>query len=223
MSLLPAVLHKAGCNATPISISSTLASLEIFLPGLSSGNFCLEEILAIQRAHGHGGDAGRGGEPGVASATRPPEAKASSWRYQGGGQRPGDETAVIPSTNNSSAPGLSLPTRESVARDPALSEREIWRSFEKFDVTGDHKLTFLSIKSAIELYNGDTWKTVSLVDDSQIRDWIRHHDLERKGYVDFENYKKIFSGGAAGYSGSSREQALPQSAETAKREELLRK
>lgn len=214
MSLLPAILNKTGCIATPLSVSSAIASLENFLPGLSSGSFCFEEILAIQDAHGYNA---LGDVEEMRSTLTPIQEKTSSWRFQGDGKRLGREKQDLPVDDGKISPGLALPTRESVASAEPMSEREIWRLFEKFDVTGDHKLTFMSIKSALELYNGDSWNNSRCTNDSQIRDWIREHDADSKGYVDFDNFKRIFGGAA------SREQIAARSTEATKREELLKK
>ena len=218
MQMLPSVINRTGSYmATPLSVSSAIAKLESFLPGLSTGQFCLEEILAIHRIHSTNGHTISLDDVAVSDTT---DSKPSSWRYQGEGRTLGTIPSETADTLQSNDTVLSLPTRASASKIPEMSEREIWRSFEKFDITGDHKLTFLNIKSALELYNSNA---PTRIDDSQIREWIRDNDPQNKGYVDFDSYRSIFST-VSGYSTpGSRDRAQPRSAESSKKEDILRK
>lgn len=219
MIAMPAILNKAGnCMATPLSVASAIASLENFLPGLKSGNFCIEEILAIHRNHAcnNGNEKLLEGDLDKILPPRAPE-RSSSWRYQGVAQTVGT------STNNHTLDDcneLTLPTKDFLAKGGFLSEKDIWHSFKKFDITGDHKLTFMSIKTALDLYNS---RTGAVIDDSRIREWIRENDPQNKGYVDFDNYRSIFLKSSGHSNSQNSQQSQIYSSDAAKRVELLKK
>ena len=78
----------------------------------------------------------------------------------------------------------------------SVSEGEIIREFAKLDLSGDGKLTFLTVKSALELMqvsrHSDTICN-SDMDDVVIRAWLRDHDCGSKGYMDMADFRRIFS------------------------------
>ena len=79
----------------------------------------------------------------------------------------------------------ALPTRT----DYPMSEDAILREFRRLDLAGDGRLTFLTVKSALELEDlGDS------VSDSDLRIWLRQHDRGNKGYLDLQDFKNIYTG-----------------------------
>lgn len=79
--------------------------------------------------------------------------------------------------------GWKLPTKATVS---LKSEAEIVREFNRLDITGEGKLSYLTLKSALELREIP-------IEDSAIRRWIKDHDRGSKGFVDFADYQEIYS------------------------------
>jgi len=64
----------------------------------------------------------------------------------------------------------------------------VLREFRRLDLAGEGRLTYLSVKSALDLEGlGDQ------VADSDIRQWLRQHDQGNKGYVDLNDFQKIYT------------------------------
>lgn len=78
--------------------------------------------------------------------------------------------------------GWKLPTREHAE---TLSRSEIVSEFKKLDITGEGRLTFLTLKTALEIRDVQ-------IDDTVIRGWLRTYDLGDKGYVDFSDFEMIY-------------------------------
>jgi hypothetical protein len=74
-----------------------------------------------------------------------------------------------------------------------VSEAEVIREFAKLDLSGEGKLTFLTVKSAMELMNASGSSASSDNDDVVIRAWLRDHDRGGKGYIDMADFMRIFS------------------------------
>ena len=74
-----------------------------------------------------------------------------------------------------------------------VSEAEVDREFAKLDLSGEGKLTFLTVKSALELMNSSGTSTNEDMDDVVIRSWLRDHDRGAKGYVDRSDFLRIFA------------------------------
>jgi hypothetical protein len=66
-----------------------------------------------------------------------------------------------------------------------LGKTEIATEFRRLDLMGEGRLTYLSLKTALEL------REVA-VSDHDIRNWIREYDLGSKGYVDLSDYEHIY-------------------------------
>ena len=120
-----------------------------------------------------------------------------------GGQRAGRGDVLEPqhSRMEESADhsgGWSLPFRSDC---PYALPPQIASEFKRLDLTGEGRLTYLTLKSALELREVH-------VEDGTLRRWLKEGDRGGKGYVDFSDYCSIYSdfegggGGAGGGSGS---------------------
>lgn len=63
--------------------------------------------------------------------------------------------------------------------------------FRRLDLTGDGKLTYLNLRSSLELLQEGT-ASRTRIDDIMIRSWLRENDRGSKGYVDFDDFLQIF-------------------------------
>lgn len=87
---------------------------------------------------------------------------------------------------------------------PSASPSHIAAEFKRLDLTGEGRLTYLTLKSALELREVH-------VQDSDVRAWLREADRGSKGYVDFQDYQDIYTGMEdcdSDYRGSSRSRSL---------------
>lgn len=112
----------------------------------------------------------------------PPESdfESTSYRFIDDTHQPESKTI---------APPVLLPTRDYYKTHPLPSTEEIRRQFRRLDLTGDGKLTYLNLRSALELLQDGS---DSRIDDIMIRSWLREHDHGSKGYVDMEDFLRIF-------------------------------
>ena len=69
---------------------------------------------------------------------------------------------------------------------PSNHPAEIALEFKRLDINGEGRMTYLTLKSALEL-RGVT------ASDSTIRKWIQQADRGGKGYVDFSDYQSIYT------------------------------
>jgi len=65
------------------------------------------------------------------------------------------------------------------------SYNKIKEEFQRLDVLGEGKLTYLTLRSALELHDIQ-------VEDSLLRKWLVSVDRKSKGYVDLEDYVHIY-------------------------------
>lgn len=195
MGALPGILKRVGCNATARTVLDAITSLEAFLSDLDTEAIALSEMLAIYRYHKDfkvtPAPTSFVDAPAIEAIndveTVEPKREAPLRQQKSGISREGRIT------NES----LVLPYASSIGAVP-LSDKDILRSFQRFDITGEKKLTFLGLKSALELHNDS-----NKVTDAEIREWLRAHDSGGKGYVDLEDYKRIYSD-AARHSGTAK-------------------
>jgi hypothetical protein len=61
----------------------------------------------------------------------------------------------------------------------------LWAAFKRLDLAGDGTITFLKLKTVLELQG-------KLVADGSIREWIRRNDRHAKGYVTFEDFEASY-------------------------------
>jgi Ca2+-binding EF-hand superfamily protein len=66
-----------------------------------------------------------------------------------------------------------------------LTNEKITQEFRELDLTGEGRLKFLPLRSALELRECD-------MSDEDIRRWLRESDRHGKGYVDLNDYLAIF-------------------------------
>lgn len=84
-----------------------------------------------------------------------------------------------------------LPTTEYYQTHPVPSKEEILRQFSRLNISGDGKLTFLTLRSALEIIF-DSNSSTQQIDDMMIRSWLRENDSGSKGYVDVNDFQRIF-------------------------------
>lgn len=117
-----------------------------------------------------------------------------------GGQRAGrgDDSDPLHSrvVESDDTGGWSLPFRSNC---PYALPPQIASEFKRLDLTGEGRLTYLTLKSALEL------REVS-VEDGMLRRWLKEADRGAKGFVDFSDYCSIYSdfeeGGAGAGAGA---------------------
>eukprot|EP00602_Paraphysomonas_sp_CaronLab_P012194 CAMPEP_0185044780 /NCGR_PEP_ID=MMETSP1103-20130426/43620_1 /TAXON_ID=36769 /ORGANISM="Paraphysomonas bandaiensis, Strain Caron Lab Isolate" /LENGTH=2943 /DNA_ID=CAMNT_0027585053 /DNA_START=1363 /DNA_END=10194 /DNA_ORIENTATION=- len=83
-----------------------------------------------------------------------------------------------------------LPTVSNLRQRDPVTRAEVAKEFSRLDVTGEGKLTFLSIKSALEIFGEGGSHDI---DDAFIRLWIRNNDAGNKGWVDIDDFCRIFA------------------------------
>jgi Ca2+-binding EF-hand superfamily protein len=64
------------------------------------------------------------------------------------------------------------------------SYNKIKEEFQKLDVLGEGKLTFLTLKTALQMYD-------VRIDDKTLRSWISICDQDNKGFVDLKDYVHV--------------------------------
>eukprot|EP01041_Mallomonas_annulata_P000830 gene830-1612_t len=77
----------------------------------------------------------------------------------------------------------TLPAKSSVPK----SKQAILEEFRKLDFANDGKLTFLSMKCAMEMND-----LIGYISDADIRQWIRQYDRGNKGYLDLNDFQNIY-------------------------------
>lgn len=176
------ILLIAGTSASEETVDSAIQQLRNFLPGIISGKFCLQEVLAINEFHevrGGGGPASSARavakKPIANPLTSSVEFKANETRRQ----------RISHST-------WKLPFRETAQ---PISRAAIKEEFRRLDIVGEGRLTVLNLRSALQLR--EVQET-----EQNIRDWFKAHDRAEKGYIDFRDYEAIYEG--KGSSGSAK-------------------
>lgn len=70
-------------------------------------------------------------------------------------------------------------------RTSYISKAAIKEEFRRLDILSEQRLTFLNLKSALELR--EVRET-----DQTVRNWFREHDRGSKGYIDYSDYAAIY-------------------------------
>jgi Ca2+-binding EF-hand superfamily protein len=151
-------------NATEEAVGSAVYDLKHLLPGLPTGKLCFQELLAVERALDAGADLEDTNELRLEKRRRDKNALAST---DGG---PASGAAPAPSSRMAKTTGTSFDDSRARAEE-----------FKRLDLTGEGRLTFLTMKSALEI-RGES------VPDSGIRQWLRDNDSGSKGYVDIDDF-----------------------------------
>ncbi len=171
--------------------------MRTFLPGLQTGYFTPQEVAIITESH-------RSILPNqtkvipidslkrdeIPQKTAHPEINPSPPKPTFQSYRLNPQTEPFASTPGKST--ILLPTRSYYNTHPLPSKAEISRQFSRLDISGDGKLTFLTLKSVLEFLSEDLPKSQRHWDDVFIRSWLRDHDRGSKGYVDFDDFTAIF-------------------------------
>lgn len=134
-------------------------------------------------------DAGIDDSPSDVTRNTPPGAAANRFKVAtGDGGRGGSTVKTtqksVPASTSSTQ--WKLPVRNSpLVRQSPLSREEIAKEFRRLDILGEGRLTFLHLKTALDLRGIEE-------EDSGIRRWLRENDIGEKGYVDFSDYEQIY-------------------------------
>lgn len=83
----------------------------------------------------------------------------------------------------SNPPSWTLPFRSEC---PFNHPAEVALEFKRLDINGEGRLTYLTLKSALELRGVQT-------SDSTIRRWLQQADRGGKGYVEFSDYQSLYT------------------------------
>ena len=83
----------------------------------------------------------------------------------------------------SNPPSWALPFRSEC---PSNHPAEVALEFKRLDINGEGRLTYLTLKSALELRGVQA-------SDSTIRKWLQQADRGGKGYVDFSDYQSLYT------------------------------
>ena len=93
----------------------------------------------------------------------------------------------------------TLPTISNLRNRAQVTQADIAKEFSLLDIEGDGKLTFLRVKSALKLLVGNSTSdyaerdfTGTDHDDVLIRSWLRDNDPDTKGYVDWDDFLRIY-------------------------------
>lgn len=79
--------------------------------------------------------------------------------------------------------GFRLPWRgDHAVRKP----EEVRAEFNRLDLLGEGRLTYLPLRSALTLAE------VEDMEEEDLREWLRRHDRQQKGFVDIEDYIAIY-------------------------------
>jgi Ca2+-binding EF-hand superfamily protein len=179
-------LLLAGTPASRDTVDAAIQQLRNFLPGIISGKFCLQEILAINEfAEGLRVD----GEPAAPSAP----STASVLRAP---QKSPAKMAPVPNPLSTSIEFKANETRNqqlshSTWRLPyrgkaaPISKAAIKEEFRRLDILAEGRLTLLNLRSALQLREVQE-------SEQDVRDWFREHDRGGKGYIDFKDYEAIY-------------------------------
>lgn len=193
------------------SIKDTSLAMHCFLPGLKSGYFTpevpsnllpspppptstdlVQEVAIIAESHKT-----LITSPAFATTDLKQESmamKVSTAPVNDEQQKP-VSYRFLDSSGQSSAPQSSpplLPTRDYYLTHPLPSKEEIHRQFRRLDLFGEGRLTYLNLKSALELIQEETSFRGEEVDDLAIRAWLRDNDGNSKGFVDFKDFVAIY-------------------------------
>jgi len=201
------ILMLAGVDQSEVHTAETVRGVRRFLPGMSTGKLCFQEVLCIyvaarDRPQGDSGlgaggttasGSGGGGLRRTAefSKSSKPQHNAAAFAdpFHGGADESVYGNARMNSkikakTSSAGAGGdWSLPFRATAVQIPKST---ISAEFRRLDLRGEGRLNFLGLKAALEL------REVHL-DDALIRQWLKESDKGAKGYVTFDDYEGIYT------------------------------
>ncbi len=185
-------------QVTSDTVKAACLGMRTFLPGLQSGYFTPQEVAIITESHrstqlNQTKVIPQDSQEKVEAPQKPlqieneppPEPKIQSYRLA-------NPQTILPSTSGRLV--VLLPTRSYYLTHPLPSTAEISRLFARLDISGDGRLTFLNLKSALEFLSEELPSSQQQWDDVFIRSWLRDHDRGLKGYVDFDDFAAIFQG-----------------------------
>ena len=171
------ILLIAGTSASEETVESAIQQLRNFLPGIISGKFCLQEVLAINEFHEVRGGGGPHSSASAVAKKPITNPLTSSVEFKANESR---RQRISHST-------WKLPFRETAQ---PISRAAIKEEFRRLDIIGEGRLTVFNLRSALQL------REVQETEQS-VRDWFKAHDRGEKGYIDFRDYEAIYEGSAS--------------------------
>lgn len=186
-------LMLSGTPASDQSVDVAIQQLRNFLPGIISGKFCLQELLAINEFHEN--------LPVVQSLS---EKSTTAINTNTTTVRKSDNTVSTRSPSTAANPlASSAEFKASDTRQSQQLPRSSWRlpfrgktapiskaaikeEFRRLDILGEGRLTMLNLRSALEL------REVRESSDT-VRDWFRENDHGGKGYISYSDYESIYN------------------------------
>jgi calcium-binding protein CML len=148
-------------------LGKTLEDYRNFLPGLKTGKISFQEFLAIENSISNY-YANRNDNNGDAFNISSPS--GSPTRIGG--------TEAFSGNSPLSSPQKSLRFNDNMkSTSTGPSTAVLQEEFKRLDLLGEGKLTFLSIKSALELRG-------EVISDENIRAWMQKTDIGGKGHID---------------------------------------
>lgn len=178
------VLLLAGNNVTDETVEAAIQQLRNFLPGIISGKFCLQELLAINEFALDLRRDAPAAPVRTARAPKPSKAKAevvvpnplsSSQEFKANEER----------MHQVSQGTWRLPFR---GQTRPISKAAIKEEFRRLDcIQGEGRLTMLNLRSALELREVRE-------NEQTVREWFKATDRGDKGYIDLQDYEAIYEG-----------------------------
>ena len=154
-----------------------------FLPGMKTGKISFQEFLTIENSISNYYASRNDNNDDIPDVRSPSVGSPSRTESVGDVTRGTSHTKSTRFNDNK-----KNSTRPSTT---ALQEE-----FKRLDLLGEGKLTFLSIKSALELRG-------EMISDENIQAWIRKTDVGGKGYIDESDFIQAIGMKSMDYSYSS--------------------
>lgn len=186
------ILLIAGTSASEETVESAIQQLRNFLPGIISGKFCLQEVLAINEFHEVRG--GSGPSQSASKVAKKPIANplTASVEFKANETR---RHRIAHST-------WKLPFRETAL---PVSRAAILEEFKRLDIRAEGRIHLLDLHTALKLREvHETEQNIQL--------WFRSHDRGAKGYIDISDYEAIYKAADKPDGGADKRTALMKKA-----------
>lgn len=185
---------------TEQNIKDASLEMRVFLPGLQSGYFILKEVALLSEVIRNNSSFYqvvdvKNEKDVTISLSETTELKEQKQTLQSNKEEKRESYRYIGADTLLKSNSLKnkiplLPTSEYYETHPLPTREEIVRQFARLNISGDGRLTFLTLRSALEILF-DSNKSTN-IDDSMVRFWLRENDYGSKGYVDINDFQRIF-------------------------------
>lgn len=184
------VLMVSGLKSADAETAKSLSCFAHMLPGMSGGRLSFQELLTVYSDVASGERSAspigqpHGGASGATSGGRiVPERHSlksdQSERSEASSDLPRQRTR-----------GSDVPIKKHATLPSNMGRPTAWapieREFRDLDIMNDGRLTYMSMKSSLEI------RDEHVADDS-IRQWIRSNDRGSKGFVDLQDFMRATS------------------------------